>query len=181
MNMRGTDPHQELLDDARHAQAVTDRSQRRLLQEADEQDATFRGSIEDAAEAGVRIVVETTVGRQLGGRVRALAADHVVIEGEHGVAWVALAAVVVLRAPSAADVRAGGGQRPARPSVPLAASLRDLVEQRAELEVVLGASSSARGTAVAVGCDVLTLREAGTGARLLVHLPSAAIVLHRPG
>lgn len=181
MNTRHTDPHQELLDDARHAQAVADRSQRRLLQEAGEQDATFRGSIEDAAEAGAQIVVETTVERRLRGRVRALAADHVVLEGEHGTAWVVLAAVTVLRAPRTADVRAGGGERPARPSVSLAAALRGLVEQRAELEVVLAPGRTARGTAVAVGRDVLSLREPGTGARLLVHLPRAAIVLHRPG
>ena len=181
MSPRPTDPHQELLDDARHAQAVADRSQRRLLEEADAQDATFRGSLEDAAEAGAPVVLETVVDRRLSGRVQALTADHVVVEGEHGTAWLMLSAVTVLRAPRAADVRAGGGERPARPSVALPDALRRLVEERAEVEVVLGPDSVARGAAVEVGRDVLTLHEVGTDARLLVHLARAVIVLHRPG
>lgn len=178
MTLRRTDPHQELLDDARQADAVASRTQRRLLQEADEQDATFRGSLEDAAESGLAIVVETTVGRRLSGQVRALAADHVVLEGEHGTAWIALSAVGIVRATRAPHVRAGGGERPARPSVPLAVALRRLAEERAELEVVLAATSVVRGTATAVGRDVLALRERGTGTRLLLHLPRAQVVLH---
>lgn len=181
MSASRTDPHQQLLDDARHADAVAARTQRRLLEEAEQQDATFLGSLEDAAERGVPLVVETTVARRLRGYVRALAADHVVIDGEHGTAWVSLWAIAVVRAPRLSEIVAGGGDRPPRPSVSFARALREVVEQRASLEVVSGPTNVARGTAVAVGRDVLTLREADGGTRVLVHLPRAAIVLHRPG
>lgn len=179
-----TDPHLRLLDDARQAQAVADRSQRRLLQEADEQDATFLGSLQDAAEAGGQVVLETTVGRRVRGTVRALAADHVVVDGEHGTAWVRLSAVTVLRGPSPAGgrgarggVRAGGGERPDRPDVPFARALRSAVEHRPTVEVVFAGGASTRGVAVGAGRDVLTLQDRATGGRSLLHLTAVALVV----
>ncbi len=176
MTPQHTDPHLQLLDDARHAQAVADRSQRRLLEQADEQDATFRGSLEDAAETATAIVLETTVGRRVSGVVRALAADHAVIEGEHGTAWVRLSAVTVLRLPRQRDVRAGGADRSDRAAVPFAGALRALVESRADVDVVLVGGATTRGAAVAAGRDVLTLRDPVTGDHVLVHLDSVALV-----
>lgn len=177
MNQPLTDPHLELLDEARQAQAVADRSQRRLLAEADDQDATFLGSLEELAESGATVVLETTVGRVVRGHVRALAADHVVVESEHGSAWVRLGAVTVLRASRQSTVRAGGGERPSRPAVPFADSLRSLVEERASVEVAFEGGASARGVAIAAGRDVLTLRNPATGERSLAHLQRAAVVL----
>lgn len=169
-----TDPHLRLLDDARHAEAVADRSQRRLLAEADEQDATLRGSLQDAAEVGAPVVLETTVGRRVRGAIRALAADHVIVDDAHGTAWVRLPAVTVLRG---GDVRAGGGDRPERAPVAFAAALRTAVEARADIEVVFEGGATARGVAIAVGRDVLTLRDRATGSTCLVHLGRAAVVL----
>ena len=181
MSRRLQDPHLELLDDARHAQAVADRSQRRLLAEADDQDATFRGSLEDAAESGVVLMLETSVDRRIRGRVRLLSADHLVIEGSHGSAWVRLEALTVLRFGRDPTVRAGGGDRSQRPAVPLADALHRLVEHRDEVEVVFVGGTSARGVAVAIGRDVLTLHSESTDERHLVHLDRVALVLARPG
>lgn len=179
MNRPVRDPHLQLLDDARQAQAVADRSQRRLLAEAGDQDATFLGSLEGVAESGTTVVLDTTVGRRVRGRVRVLTADHVVVDTGHGTTWVRLQAVTVLQVPRSADVRASGGERPQRPPVPLTDALRTLVEERTDIEVAFEGGSSVRGTAVAAGRDVLTLREPTSGTRTLVHLGRAAVVTSR--
>lgn len=179
MSPLSRDPHLQLLDDARQAQAVADRSQRRLLAEADDHDATFLGSVEDVAESGAVVVLATTVGRGVRGRVRALTGDHVLVDTEHGTTWVRIQAVTLLEVPRSATVRAGGGERPVRAPVPLADALRRLVEQRADVEITFEGGSSVRGTAVAVGRDVLTLRDPVTGARTLAHLGRAALVTTR--
>lgn len=170
------DPHVQLLDDARHAAAVADRTQRRLLQGADEQDATFRGSLEQLAESATEVVLHTTVGRRLRGTVRALAADHLLLVGDHGTAWVRLRAVTVLRLRDGSVVRTGGGDRPDRPAVALAEALRGLTEDRATVEVLLDGGSGIRGTAVAVGRDLLTLRD-GSGGHALACLDRAVVVV----
>ncbi len=170
------DPHVQLLDDARHAAAVAERSQRRLLADADEQDATFRGSLEQLAEAATTVVLHTTVGRRLRGTIRALAADHVLVVGDHGSAWVRLHAVTVVRVGDGTAVRAGGGDRAARPDVALADALRGLVEQRATVEVLFDGGGGIRGTAIAAGRDLLTVRD-GSGGHALAYLDRAAIVL----
>lgn len=177
MNQPVTDPHVQLLDEARHAQAVADRSQRRLLSEADDQDATFLGSLEELAESGATVVLETTVDRVVRGHVRALAADHVVVVSEHGTAWVRLSAITLLRLTRQSTVRAGGGERASRAAVPFADSLRSLVEERASVDIAFEGGASARGVAIAAGRDVLTLRNAATGERCLAHLQRAAVVL----
>lgn len=179
MNRPVRDPHLQLLDDARQAQAVADRSQRRLLAEAGDQDATFLGSLEGVAESGTTVVLDTTVGHRVRGRVRVLTADHVVLDTDHGTTWVRLRAVTLLQVPRSADVRASGGERPQRPPVPLTDALRMLVEERADVEITFEGGSRVRGTAVAAGRDVLTLREPTAGTRTLAHLGRAAVVTSR--
>lgn len=174
-----SDPHLQLLDDARHAQAVADRSQRRLLAEAGDQDATFLGSLEGVAESGTTVILDTTVGRRVRGRVRVLTADHVVLDTEHGTTWVRLQVVTLLQVPRSTDVRASGGDRPQRPAVPLTDALRGLVEERTTVEISFEGGSSVRGTAVAAGRDVLTLRDPTSGTRTLAHLGRAAVVTSR--
>ena len=175
------DPHVRLLDDARHAQAVADRSQRRLLTEADDQDATFLGSLEEVAETGRIVVLETTVERRVRGMITLLSGDHVVLEGEHGTAWVRLRAITVLRVDRNTVVRAGGGERARRADVPLSEALRDLVDGRAEVDVVFDGGTSVRGTALAVGRDVLTLRNPATAERVLAYLERACLVVAHTG
>lgn len=180
MTRSHADPHVALLDDARQAEAVADRSRRRLLAEADDQDATFRGSLEDLAEGGSEVVLETIADRAVAGRVRALAADHVLLGSDQGLAWIRLAAVTLLRVPRGAAVRAGGGERAARPDLPLADALRPLAEQRAEVEVVFEGGALVRGVVLAVGRDVLTVRTP-TSDTCVVHLHRVVCVLARPG
>lgn len=177
--MTRRDPHLDLVDDARHAQAVADRSQRRLLLEADEQDATFRSSLEQLAESGGEVVLETTVGRIVRGSVRALAADHVVVTEAGATSWVRLDAATVLRVPRGGSVRAGGGDRAARAPVALVDALRGLVEDRQDVEVVFEGGGAVRGTAAGAGRDVLVLRDTVTGSRALVHLARAVLVVAR--
>ena len=169
------DVHVRLLDDARQAAAAEDRAARRMLREADEQDATFLGSLEELAETRQPVVVQTTVGRRLTGTFRSLAADHVVLDGSHGTAWVRIGAIAIVRSAQAGDVRAGGGGRPTRPAVALEEVLHGLVERRAVLEVFFDGGAIARGTAVAGGRDVVTLRD-GTGRHVLVQLDHARVV-----
>ncbi len=170
------DPHVRLLDDARHAAAVAERAQRRLLDDADGQDATFLGSLVDLAECGTVVVLHTTIGRRLRGTIRAVAADHVLLVGDHGPAWVRSSAITTVRAGGDGDVRPGGGDRPGRGGPTLAAALRDPVERRATVEVLFDGGSGIRGTALTVSRDLLTLRD-GAGRRALVHLDRAAVVL----
>lgn len=181
MNQPHEDPHVRLLDDARHAQAVADRAQRRLLTEADDQDATFLGSLEEVAETGAVVVLETTVGRRIRGTITQLSGDHVVLEGDHGTAWVRLRAITVLRVDRNTVVRAGGGERARRQDVPLSEALRALVEDRSDVDVVFDGGTSVRGTALAVGRDVLTLRNPATGERALAYLQRACLVVTHVG
>ena len=176
MNGPLVDPHLDLLDDARHAAAVADRSQRRLLSEADGHEATLRGSLRAAAEGGAPVQVQTVVDRTVRGRVRALSHDHVVIAGPRSIAWVQLDAVTVLRTVAGTEADAAP---PATVPVDLADALRPLSEERDEVEVLLTGGGRARGRVVAVGRDVVTLRD--PGGDQLVHLRHAAVVLVRPG
>lgn len=169
------DPHVRLLDDARQADAVTERSRRRLLLDAHAQDGTFRGSLEGLAEDERTVVLHTTVGRRVQGRVEALAADHVTLVSDHGTTWVRLASVTVLRVPDGSVVRPDGGERAPRSPVALADALRELVEDRAEVDLVLVGGGLLRGTAVAAGRDLLTVRD-GAGGHALVHLDRCAVV-----
>ena len=173
------DAHVRLLDDARQAAATADRTVRRLLCEADEQDASFRGSIEGLAEAGP-VILDTVVGRRLRGTVRTLAAQHVVLIGAHGTAWLRIAAITTARPAAGHPVRAGGGDRPAPAAVSLPDALRVLVERRATLEVLFDGAATVRGRVLAVGRDVLTLREPA-GQQLLVHLDRAAVLISTDG
>ena len=168
------DAHVRLLDDARQAAAAADRTVQRLLREADEQDATFRGSFVELAEAG-RVTVETSVGRRLTGTVRALADDHVVLHGAHGTAWVRLGAIALVRSAQAGEASVDGGELPIPRATALAAALHGLVERRAVLEILFDGGATARGTAVAGGRDVVTLRD-GTGRHVLVRLDHAQVV-----
>jgi hypothetical protein len=169
------DPHVRLLDDARQADAVAERVRRRLLLDADAQDGTFRGTLEGLAEDERTVLLLTAAGRQVQGRVRALAADHVVLTDGHGTFWVRLANVTVLRVPDGWVVRPGGGERAPRPPIPLRAALRVLVEEGAEVEVVLSGGDVVRGTAAAAGRDVLTVRD-GSGEHAFVHLDRCAVI-----
>ena len=182
MTRTGADPHLDLLDEARLRAAAEDRQQRRLLADADRQDATFRGSVEQLAESDAELVVHTTVGRRLRGVVAALSGDHVQLRGDHGAAWVRLDAVTVVRTgerstgASGGASGMGGGERAARPSVSLSADLSHLVDDRATVEVLFDGGGGIRGTAAAAGIDVLTVVD-GHGATALVHLDRVAVVL----
>lgn len=175
MTTTDSDPHVRLLDDARQADAVAERVRRRLLLDADAQDGTFRGTLEGLAEDERTVLLHTAAGRQVQGRVCALAADHLVLTGGHGTVWVRLASVTVLRVPDGWAVRPGGGERAPRPPIPLTAALRILVEEGAEIEVVLSGGDVVRGMALAAGRDVLTVRDE-TGGHAFVHLDRCAVI-----
>lgn len=167
------DPHLDLLDDARQAAAVADRSQRRLHGEAEAADASLRGRLLDLAEHNRDLVLETTVGHTVRGPVRSLAEDHVEVATTTGAAWVRLAAVTTVRA---AGGVAAGGTRTAPADVALAAALRDVAERRAAVDVVVTGGATVRGIATSVGRDVMTIVDPATSQELLLHLAVAAIV-----
>lgn len=171
-----TDPHTQLLDDARQAAAVAARTQQRVLVDIGTQDATFVGSLEEVAETGTSIALDTTVGRRLHGAVRVLAADHLVLAVPQGTAWVRLDAITALRGASSGGIHPGGGDRPPRPRTAFADDLRGLVEDAADVEVVLDGGARVHGQAVAAGRDVLHVREA-TGGEVLLPLARTAVVV----
>lgn len=169
------DPHLDLLDDARQEAAVADRSHRRHHGEATAADASLHGVLLDLAEQGRDLLLATTVGRAVRGRVRSLAQDHVEVATATGAAWVRLDAVAVVR-PSSGPVTTGGGARPAPATGHLVAALRELVERRATVEAVVLGGATVRGTAVSIGRDVLTLAEPATSQEQLLHLATTALV-----
>lgn len=176
-----TDPHVELLDDARHEQAVADRARQRYIVEADGHDATFVGSLRSLSASGGAVLVETTVGRTLRGRVGRVSDDHVTVSDVGSTSYVRLDHLTAVRAvggsPSVVATSAGrpsdtGAPGPGGP----VAALGDLAHERVTVEVHLAGGATVRGTLHGVGADVLTVHAGGSRGVELVNLHLAAVV-----
>lgn len=179
---RPSDPHLDLMDDARHAEAVTERTRRRMLSGADDQDATFAASLRAVAEAGAVVMLETTVGRTVRGRVDAVTPTHLVVGDGVATSYVRIDRVTAVRGVAGGTApRATAEDTRRADAAPLLDLLTELAHDRAELEVHLDGGAVVRGTVRRAGIDVLTLRSPTSGDTVLVQLGLAAVITHRAG
>ncbi len=176
MILHPRDPHLDLLDDARHAEAVAERSQRRMLTDADGADATFAASIDTVSEQSATVLLETTVGRTIRGVIHKVTADHVVVVDTHGTSWIRRDGITMLRPLAGDGMRAVAAHRPLPAGTQVSDVLAELATERAELDVYLEGGAVVRGAATSVGQDVLTVRHATTGDSALIHLPKAVVI-----
>jgi len=174
------DPLVDLVDDSRLAAAAMERTQRRLLAAADGDEATLRGTLGELAERRVTVHLDTVAGHRARGLVRALARDHVVLEGPHGRSIVALAAVSSIRVDRDVRVRAGGaGRTTDTAEETLAEALRPLRDERVGVLVVARGAPAVRGRVVDVGSDVVGL-DTDTHEHVLVPLGALVAVISDP-
>lgn len=170
------DPHLDLLDDARHAQLVAERAQRRTLTDADDADATFAATVDASSEQRATVMLETTVGRTIRGVIHKVTADHLVVVDGRGSTWVRRDGITVLR-PSVGDtMRAVAPHRERERGAQVAEILAELADERIELDIHLEGGAQLRGAAISVGRDVLTIRNLATGDHALVHLSRAVVI-----
>ena len=171
------DPHVTLLDDARHGEAVAERSRRRLLAEAEELDATFPATLRGIAEQGGSVLVDTSVGRTVRGRVHALGTTHVALVDTTVTSYVRVDGIAAVRAVAGdAEVRVAVDDAPRSPAAPLQDVLVMLATERSAVDVHLEGGTVVRGTVRRVGSDVLTVRVDATGGEIIVNLPLAVVI-----
>jgi hypothetical protein len=146
-----------LLDEARRAEAVAQRSRQRWLQEQAQESATFAGTLIDLAEARRSVVVETAVGSHHTGRIRDVGADVCLIETRS-------AQLVALRLSAVASVRTlddhwplPSSDRELRRARTFHAHMADLVAQRRWGCVVMS-TVPVTGRLWALGADVVTVK-----------------------
>ncbi len=153
------DPFVDLLDEARHDEAVRTRTRRRWLDQQRTDDGGFVGTLLDLADRAQPVVVRTATGRVHQAYVGEVGEDHCVLETTAGTAVVlALTAVATVR-PRQIDLRdrAVGDRRSAT-----GRTLRDQLQRiswdrpRVVL-VTLGVPEVLHGELVSVGVDVVTL------------------------
>ena len=159
--------------DARVDEAARSRTRERWLRQQAVEDAHFAGVALDLAERGVGVVVRTTTGRSLHGRIVAVARDFCVVRPEGGTAtFVALAAVASVRPDPAERATEASSARPAPVDASLADVLARLVGDRPRVRMVVeGGGEAVTGDLRAVGADVATVRLDGApGTTVYVHL-----------
>jgi hypothetical protein len=159
------DPFVDLVDEARHGEAVRSRTRRRWLDQQRVDEGSVVGTLLDLADQAGTVVVRTASGRVHHGWIGEVGEDHCLLETTSCVTViVALAALASVR-PRHLDGRepAVGDRRPAT-----GRTLRDQLQRLAwsRPRVVLatrGVSEAVRGVLVAVGRDVVTLELDGDG------------------
>ena len=168
------DPLVDLVDDSRLQAAALERTQRRLLAEADGDEATLLGTLGELAERRVTLHLDTVAGHRARAHVRAIAGDHVVLEGPHGRSLVALRAISAVRVDRDVRVRVGGAGRGGAPVAgTFAEALRPLRDERADVLVVVLGAPAVRGRVTDVGSDVVGV---DSDAREHVVVPLRAVV-----
>jgi hypothetical protein len=177
------DPFVELLDEARHDEAVRARTRRRWLDQQGLEEAGFVGTLVDLADSGRLVVLRTETGRVHQGWLGEVAGDHCTVETTAGrPVVVALAAVAAVqpRNPLARE-RAVGDRRPTS-SRTLREQLQRLAWSQPRVVVTTrGAADALSGELVAVGQDVVTLSLDGAGDRTcFVRLDAVAEVVVVP-
>lgn len=156
--------------------AARSRVQERWLHQQAVEDARFAGLLLDLAERGSMVVIATTAGPVLRGRLAAIAADFVVLAHEGGQrSFVALTAVATVRP----EPGRHQGEAVADRSAPVDATLHDvlggLAVDRPRVQVVsAGGAGATIGELWAVGADVVTVRLDGLP-RSTVYLRADAV------
>lgn len=164
------DPHLELLDEARHAEAVRERARERGLRRRDTEAATLAGLVRDLLEAGTTVTVVTRGERRHTGVVVDAARDHLALQGPGGHTLVRHDAVLQVRPRPGSGSGIAAGDRAGVTDRTLLEALTWVADDRPTV-VVAGHSAAEplRGRLVGIGEDLLTVVADGLDAP--VYLP----------
>lgn len=156
--------------EARVGSAAQSRVRERWLRQQAVEDARFAGLALDLAERRAGVVVGTTGGRSLRGRIAAVGRDFCLVRSEAGQAsFVALSAVASLRPEPGGRAGDAASDRSATQSTTLVEVLSLLAADRPRVRVVLVGGEVVAGELRAVGDDVVTLRLDGGPAAVYVR------------
>lgn len=172
----GSDPFQELLDDARADVAARSRSVERWQRQRAEEGASFAGVLLDLGERGGVVTVTTEAGNDHRGRVVGVARDFVEVRTASArTVYVRLEAVAVLRPGGNADHGAASAERVGHHDRTLGEQLALLVVDRPRVTVVATADRAPlTGELRGVGSDVVTVRLDGP-ARDVAYVRTASL------
>lgn len=171
-----TDPFLELLDDAAHADAVADRARRRMIAEADDHDSTFAGSLSALAQAGTVVLLDTSVGRTVRGRLDAVTDAHVVVGDRHATSYVRIDQITTVRAVAGAPRLRLSSPEAVPSHAAISDHLVELAHEHTAVDAHLVGGATVRGDLRLAGADVLTLRTPATRSDALVQLGLVAIL-----
>jgi hypothetical protein len=144
-----------LIAEERALDAAQARTRERNLRLSASTDATVTGVLVDLAERGDPVVVATTTGRTIRGRIALVARDAVVI----GASYVRLDAVSWFRRLDRDHANEPAGDRPAPRHTTFAALIASIAVDRPRVSLALiGEAAVLHGELCAAGRDVLTVR-----------------------
>ena len=147
----------ELIDDARHREAVASRSRQRWLRQQAEEDATLAGVFADALTNRAVLTVRTTTGRSHQGTVRQVGRDYVALDTEAGVVALTLDAVTAVRVEPSLRAEPPAGRRVGADLL-LAEMLAEALADQPRVGIGLrGDPEMITGKLRAVGLDVVTV------------------------
>lgn len=171
----GDDPLVGLTDDARLAEAISERSEQRELTTRATELATLVGTLRDLAERHAGVGVTTTSGRTYRGSALALAVDHVVLATGSGQrVFVRLDTIGLVRPdPDRRAPLAQGEREPAQDLLLLERCARWVEDRPAIALTVDGTTDLLRGRLLAVGDDLVSI--ALDGSRTPVYVAANAI------
>lgn len=169
------DPHVELLDDARHAEAVRERARERGLRRRDTEAATLAGLVRDLLESGTPVTVVTVGERRHTGVVVDAARDHLALRTAGGRTLLRHDAIVQVRPRPGSGSGVAAGDRGGVTDRTLLEALTWVADDRPTV-VVAGraASEPLRGRLVGIGEDLLTVRADGLDAPVYLPLHGVA-------
>jgi hypothetical protein len=153
------DPFVDLLDEARHGEAVRSRTRRRWLDQQRLDEGGFVGTLLDLADRAQLVVVRTEAGRTHQAYVGEVGEDHCVLETTAGATVVVVLAAVASVRPRALDLREQAvGDRRAATGRTLRDQLQRVAWDRPRVVVVTrGVPELLTGELLSVGRDVVTL------------------------
>ena len=170
------DPHLAFTDEARLAEEIATRAERRSRTERAAEVATWAGTLHDLAERELAAVIRLDGGRSYRGRIAAVGVDHIAIRTSGGtLALVLREAIRAVRPEPGLRAPVATGDRERSVGRNLEEILLRLSEDGIRVSLVLqGLDEPLSGHVLGLGEDVITLRvEAGDQG--IVYLPAAAL------
>jgi len=172
----GDDLHLELTDDARLAEEIATRTERRSRTERAAELATWAGTLHDLAEREVAAVIRLDGGRSYRGTIAAVGVDHVAIRTVGGtLALLLRAAIRAVRPEPGLRAPVATGDRERSVGRALEEILLRLSEDGTRVALGLqGLDEPLSGHVLGLGEDVITLG-VDAGEQGIVYLPAAAL------
>jgi len=170
------DPHLGFADDARLAEEIATRAERRSRTERAADIATWAGTLHDLAEREVAAVIRVDGGRSYRGRIAAVGVDHVAIRTIGGtLALLLREAIRAVRPEPGLRAPVATGDRERSVGQSLEEILLRLSEDGTRVALGLqGLDEPLSGHVLGFGEDVVTLR-VDAGDQGIVYLPVAAL------